>query len=358
VCPSTKRMSLQNMPNKAMQASARSEVLNILPVPFARRLILGVSLLSEYMELQQFWCLEYRDRRYLEHLSDNDLAQRARDIISNYTVLSDKGQISLQPVEEEGQLWIRLFTHICEEYRLRKKWFPAGFMKDAPIPQPTWPDLPKSVKALGDRKLEQGNFLVKYGECEFLRPTLDEGRIHISPASAYDDPSLNYAIKDDELEITWLSLPSDNVIEVIDPNTGKPKRRLNPTGNVKYTLKASTNYYAYCLSRIYGFRLFDDFEADCCLIIKQPMNFIERLFREFDKRMPGWKGFAKGVSYVDPLNAYTQDIDVFFYKHFRYAYQKEFRMVWTPPEDRKELDCIDLELGNLEEYCELVSLER
>jgi hypothetical protein len=309
------------------------------------------------MELQQFWCLEYRERKYLEHLSDSDLAQRARDIICNYTTLSDKGQIRFQPVQGEGRLWIRLFTHVCEEYRLRKKWFPPGFMKGAQVPRPTWPDLPRAVRALGNTRLEQGSFLVKYGKLKFLRSALDEGRIRISPASAYDDPSLNHAIRDNELEIAWFSAPSNNVIHVIDQSTGKPKRRLNPVGNVRYSLKAAANYYVYCLSRIYGLRLFDDFDADCCLVIRQPMNFIERLFKEFDRRIPGWRGFAAGVSYIDPLNAATQDINAHFYKHFRFSYQKEFRIVWTPPDNRRELEFIDLSLGNLEECAELVSLE-
>jgi hypothetical protein len=42
-------------------------------------------------------------------------------------------------------------------------------------------------------------FLVKYGLREYLEPALREGRIRVSPASRYADPSLNPAIRDNEL---------------------------------------------------------------------------------------------------------------------------------------------------------------
>lgn len=308
------------------------------------------------MEVQEFWSMEYRNRRYLEHLGEEDLAQRAKDIISNYTTLTAQGRISLHPIDEGGELWIRLFTHVIEEYRLRNKWFPPGFMKDAPIPKPTWPQVPKAVEAIRGRRLIPDEFLVKYGESRYLKPTLERGIIRIAPASSYNDPSLKQARKDNELEISWLSLPERNIIQVLDRETGKPRRNLTPVGNVKIGLEAPNNYYVYCLSYLYSLRLFDDFEADSCLIISRPLKFIERLFREFDKQLPGWKGISTGVSYIDPLNTKPDELNPFFYKHFRYAYQKECRIIWLPPTDEIQLDPIFLELGNLEEICELILL--
>jgi hypothetical protein len=308
------------------------------------------------MTREQYWRKEYRRRRYLEYLNDEDLAQRLRDIAGNYLILSDNGQMSFQNIEASGKLWIRLFTHVDEEYKLRNKEFPPGLFKGAMIPKPTWPDTPKAARAIGGRKLIQETYLVKYGQSKYLRPMLEQGILRIAPASAYNDPSLNPAIKDNELEISWLSLPSQNVVQFLDSATGKPKRILPVVGNLKYLLKSPNNYYVICLSQVYELRLFDDFSADCCLLINHPLKFIERVFREFSKRLPGWEPIAKGISYVDPFYAKATDIDTYFWKHFRYWYQREYRLVWLPTSNVMQLEPIVLELGNLHNCCELIVL--
>lgn len=55
------------------------------------------------------------------------------------------------------------------------------------------------------------------------------------PASAYDDPSLNPAIRDEELEVNVCDLPSVVEISVIDENTGEPVRSIQPIGNALFT---------------------------------------------------------------------------------------------------------------------------
>src|SRR5205085_8475920 len=116
---------------------------------------------------------------------------------------------------------------------------------------------------------------VKYGRSQFLTETLKKGILRISPASSYKDPSLNYAQQDDELEVALLGLPSEVKIEAIDEKTGKSKGRIEPIGNVKFMMRAPTNYYACCLSLTFNQRLFGDFQADCALIIKDPKEFLD-----------------------------------------------------------------------------------
>lgn len=313
------------------------------------------------MKRHEFWRMQYRRRRYLEHLSNEELEQRTKDVFCNLTVLSDKGQISFHPINEEGEYWMIMWTHLLEEFTLRHGPYPAGFsngfIKDAQIVKPTYPEIPKAVEAIKGRDLRSGTFLVKYGKYQYLRPAFEKGLIRVAPASFYDDPSLNPAIKDNELELSVFAHPSDVEIQIIDENTGAPTSRVAPFGNVIYTLKSPTNYYVYCLSSIYAYRTFDDFEADCCLMITQPREFIRRLLRAFDKNLNGWRGFATAVTYVDPMNANPNNLDVFFSKHFRYSYQKEYRAIWLPPNTEDHLDPFMLELGSLKHLSELIPLE-
>lgn len=94
-----------------------------------------------------------------------------------------------------------------------------------------------------------------------------------------------------------------------------------------------------------------------CLLITDPHAFLQKIAYATAQRLPGWISDARGVKYIDPLNATIRDVEVCFSKHFRYAYQKEYRIAWLPPEDREKLEPIELEIGSLEDCAELISLE-
>ena len=62
------------------------------------------------------------------------------------------------------------------------------------------------------------------------------------------------------------------------------------------------------------------------------------------------------VNYIDPVRPPSRLIDVAMSKHFRYSYQKEHRFVWLPTEPTHSLPHLDVEIGGLEEYAELITL--
>jgi hypothetical protein len=43
-------------------------------------------------------------------------------------------------------------------------------------------------------------------------------------------------------------------------------------------------------------------------------------------------------------------------KHFRYAWQREFRLAWGPPNARDKLESVEFVWGPLDECCELLTL--
>jgi len=307
------------------------------------------------------WLAQYRTRRYMEHLAENELRQRAKDVFLNQLVLTKEAKIGLPPINAEGQYWMILWTHVLEEFVIRYGPYPAGFtngfMKDlSSFPRPDIPLAKLAAKAVQSREVVQGTYIVKYGKAQYLKKAFKNGKILIAPATSYGDPSLNPAIRDEELEVTIQPPPSEFRMEIIDPNTGEKKGDIRPLGN-KITTSSQTDYYVYCLSNLLTPRLFLDFDhADACLLITSPQKFIELIVKEFEQVATSFIAMSKPVRYIDPLNTHLDDIEIFFCKHFHYAYQKEFRIVWLPYEPCQKLDYVYLTLGNLEDVCELITL--
>lgn len=312
------------------------------------------------MKRHEMWRAQYRTRRHMEHLAEDELRQRAKDVFLNQLVLTNEAKIGLPPINAEGQYWMIQGTHVLEEFVIRYGPYPAGFtngfMKDISIPRPDVPLAEFAAKAVQSREVAQGTYIVKYGKAQYLKQAFGNGKIRIAPAASYSDPSLNPAIRDEELELTIQPPPSEFRMEIIDPNTGEKKGDIKPIGN-KITTSSQTNYYIYCLSHLFTPRLFLDFDhADACLLITNPQKFIKRIVKEFEQVATGFIVMAKPVRYIDPLNTRLDDIEIFFCKHFRYAYQKEFRIVWLPHEPCQKLDYVYLTLGSLEDVCELITL--
>ncbi|MDQ3179392.1 MAG: hypothetical protein M3Q33_02610 [Acidobacteriota bacterium] len=275
-------------------------------------------------------------------------------------LLSEELKISFHPINEEGIYWWTIFTHILEEFVLRgyKPPEPIGKrFEEIQIPKYDLEGLPNAVESFKKMSLIQGQFLLKYGKYKYLQSCLEEGKIRIMPASSYDDPSLNHAIRDAELEIKFSGIPSEIKMEVFDGKTGQPKGFITPTGNLNYTLKSRTSYYVYCLANKYSLRMYGDFEADCCLVIKDPDKFIQKLIKVFSSQLTDYKVIVNDCNYFDPLNARADNLDVYFSKHFRFSYQKEFRIIWLPPKPAAKLEPVFLELGNLAEFCEIIRLK-
>ena len=279
------------------------------------------------MKRHMVWRSQYRRRRYLEHVGEDELIQRFKDVMSNQTVLTEDLKIGLHPIQHGGEYWGVMFTHILEECVLRKYKYPEPFayhISDALIPKFDWPGLSRAVEQFNKLNLQPGSFLVKFGKAEHLRDTLETGTIRILPASHYGDPSLNQAIKDSELQVQFFDLPAEVKLEVVDGKTGKPKGHIQPTGNVAYTLESNSNYYAYCMTSALSIRLFGDFEANACLIVRSPSDFIVRIAEAFYRLKPAWKCISGNVDYYDPFNVEPSRLGVHFSKHFVLLIKRSF----------------------------------
>ena len=149
--------------------------------------------------------LQYHADRYMQHLSAQELEQRAKDIHLNQLVLEEK-KIGLHPINQEGEYWMKVFAHLLEEFKIRYGRYPAGFendfMKEVRIPDPRLDAANKACNIVKSLKIESGKYLFKFSKLRWLEQVYRKGEIRISPAASYNDPSLNSAIQDDELRFT------------------------------------------------------------------------------------------------------------------------------------------------------------
>jgi hypothetical protein len=306
------------------------------------------------MRRQDHWRQQYQNDRYMQALSHDEIENRLKDIMSNQAILSEKGQISLHSPTDGGEYWIILFTHVLEELEMRSIPYSnvlrKGFLKDASLVKPTFPDEPKAKKRIDEIGGIKSNQLYKFGKHKWLKDAFRFGRFRIAPASLYKDPSLNKAIHDDELSFKINLRNSDFIIQ-------NEQGEKTPTfGKIVYQLQSKTNYFVHCFAANYTYREFDDFDGDVCIVIKEQRKFIQKMMASVRKIKPDFNGFASGVRYIDPLNCNPDAVDIFFSKHFKYSYQNEYRTVWLPPDPIMELESFAIEIGSMESYAEYIRI--
>ena len=306
------------------------------------------------MVRHEIWRQEYRKHRYMEYLSCEELVDRTKDILANMTTLTEKGQLGLHGLGTVGQYWMIIWTHLLEEFVLRYGPYPNGFtdgvLKDASIVNTTYPEPPCSKTSIDGIGGVKPNQLYKFGKYEHLIEMIKRGRIRIAPASYYSDPSLNKAIRDDELSIQVQKRADRIRIKNIEGE------KIPAFGSVKYKLTSNTNYFVHCFSAGYTYREFDDFEANACVVISEPTTLFKKMMRAARKALPDYDGFASQIKYIDPLNCEPGCVDIFFAKHFKYSYQNEVRVIWLPKIPVEKIEPFFIEIGSMEKYAKLIRI--
>ncbi len=307
------------------------------------------------MKRHEWWQHVYRQRRYLEHAKAEEIKQRLQDLMDNLSYFNEEGKIVMKNPLEEGE-W-ELFTHVLEELKLRGEVVGPELIQGAHFGGRRYVSCKRAAQLWKGYGLPQGTYLLKFSKLKYLRPLLNAGSLRVAPASFYHDPSLNFSIRDKELEFTE-ELYGAKVHYPPDQDFSVPKDQwieMPVIGNVKSVVRSDGDYYIACFSSQYEYRLYDDFEAEACLVIRDIGRFAKSLQVRVEEMLPGWKFSFGGVDYRDPYHP-NPKVNIFFCKHFRYAYQKEFRFVWEPPPKQEVLKPIHLELGPLKDYCELLCL--
>jgi len=301
---------------------------------------------------------QYDLRRYARHLSDAELNQRSHDIFLNLLRVNHDAKIGVKPITPANEIWLEKWTHVLEEMQLRYGPYPAGFTRDILNPE-TIPDFAsdlarKAAFALSSTGLKQGDVFIKFGKREYMERLHLEGSLRIQAASYFSKTEHNGAVRDDELALNLCIFLSRNQIvnlvrnpEEVPPNV--------PDHRLEVGIRALGDYWLYCLTNSVEPRLFVDFNADSCVIIRDRNRFARMLREATRSRIPTAMRDCS-AAYVDPLLPTTANIDVPFAKHFRYAYQDEYRFCWLPSPPVDQLRPLDVQLGSLRDFSNLIVL--
>ena len=150
--------------------------------------------------LQEWWCAEYRKRRYLEHATRAELKQRIYDLLGSMRDFSAEGKMVFRsPLEDD---WAQLFTHVLEELKLRNEPLTDEILSCDRPDGSRYQSVRRAAELWQPGNHPEGTYLLKFGKLKYLRPLLNVGALRVSPASSYADQSHNASIRDEELEFT------------------------------------------------------------------------------------------------------------------------------------------------------------
>ncbi len=282
------------------------------------------------------WRLEYRANRYLRELTVEELLARAGDFLTNLAVHAPDGKISLKSVDLDGDsCGTQRFTHVLEEMTIRGiSYRDSAVFRSMKPPKPKSPKVMRALKTLAGRTWPS-DILVKFSKRRYMGELLQAGRGRLSPASSYNDESIGYARADNESSISAYLDPADAHRFAAVSHEGNRSVGHDVDvpylGSVQIQAQANTDFYVYCLAEAADARLFDDFDADTCVVITNPNEFKARLQNAVSTQLPDWKFIDGPVMYFDPFFCPVHQMVPHFWKHFRFSYQREYRLVWLPP---------------------------
>ncbi|MDD5090750.1 MAG: hypothetical protein PHQ23_07510 [Candidatus Wallbacteria bacterium] len=242
-------------------------------------------------------------------------------------------------------------------YWLRKEYLTLTEFKERCIGVETidssYKQLASQKPILAPQNYRGGKILVKYGKRKHVEKMLSLGEFRISPATAYAKKDLEDSRQDDELN-RHNYIDSDSVSITFEDGTKIPAM-----GYLKHTRSIPTDYYLFCLSRVFDNTLFYDFQADACLVIHNPEVFIKRVERIKHSIFQDYNFWDFQVYYYDPFEPeenFKTAHDPANAKDFKFAYQKEHRMIWLPPTGKQAEKPVMIRIGSLEDIAEIYTL--
>lgn len=306
------------------------------------------------------WRNAYRERRFLRHLSEVELQQRVRDVMLNMMVLTPGARIGLGSVQDpEAQRWMIRWTQVLEEMQIRygppPNGFTNGFLRQEPFPDFAGDLGRKAASTFASRKLDPEQTLIKYGSAKYMAALLSKGRARIQPASFFKANHLNSAIQDDELSLRLsLVVSRDEITSLVQNPQDVSENAGDHALHLNYG--ADGDFWLYCVTQSLEPRLFVDFNASACVIIKNKKAFSDRLGQAAASQIVSCSYACGKAVYVDPHQPDSANIRIQFAKHFRYTYQREYRFAWIPERPTRALAPVDIEMGPLDDIAILVEL--
>lgn len=299
----------------------------------------------------------YRARKlYLRGLSDSALSERLVHWLNNCMQLSSSGMVNLCATENPD--YFHRLTDAIAETALRsgdlskiqdkRMWSPQKNVIINPSEQTSAKisDLQKYVSN------SEAMPLLRFGERRYMRELYNAGGLLFQKASTFGQNE-NLSVRDDELTLLMKRYVPKDELKLL-PGTPDPEEfRARGLGlNISYTCP---DFLVLCMTDTINLRLVSDWNAEAVVIIHDPEEFLRRLksaSRELLRKANSRALEAGKVRYIDPYFPLNCP-DVPFSKHYKFAYQREFRFVIRGA-TQLELTDRKLEIGSLRDIADLV----
>lgn len=169
------------------------------------------------------WRHEYEQMRYLREVHDVVLKRRFDDLAANLWSTDAAGNVTPPRSSESRQGILRLLLHTVLEQMERGGEDARDFSEQALRDASAAGYVPPRLKSpfTGSPAC-----YAKFGKRDHIRAAYERGALRIMPASSYDDPSLNSAQADKELEHATVTPNEHLMFKLYGLNAeGTPERR-------------------------------------------------------------------------------------------------------------------------------------
>lgn len=296
---------------------------------------------------------------YLRGLSDSALSERLVHWMNNCLQLSSTGMINLCAIENPDYFH-RLMDVLAEtalrsgdisNAQDRNVWSPETNVMIKPSEQTS--EKIKKVQKLATAKAD--TLLLRFGTKKYMRELYKTGGLLFQEASTFSQAE-NLSVRDDELTLLMKRYVPKDELNLI-PGAPESKAIKERGAGLNISLSCP-DFLVLCLTDSINLRLVSDWNAEAVVVIHDSTEFAKRLRGASEglvQKIGGDVFEAGKVRYIDPYFPLDHP-DVPFCKHYKFAYQREFRFVLR---GRNKVNFIDrkLEIGSIEDISDLVEFE-
>ncbi len=298
------------------------------------------------------WMPEYYRARYLREVHDGALQLRFDDLATNLWSTDADGKVTPPRSSYVRNGILRLLFHTKLEQIGRGR---GGVLEFDECAIRETSSASYAQPQLTSPFVGSPHCYAKFGKKEHIRDAIERGVLRIAPASSYDDPSLNPAQTDKELEHYTVTPNKRLMMKMYGMDEEGNEIELPVQGKEFFQFMMVQDFYVWCCGLGYDARLFHEFDADAVLVIRDKDAFRSRLAAVMADILPAGQLKDGPLGYYDPYTSRSDQILPIFSKHFRYLYQNEYRFAWTVAKDTS-LEPIFVELGPLYDVAEMLEL--
>ena len=295
---------------------------------------------------------------YLRGLTDSALSERLVHWVNNCTQLSSSGMVLLCATENPD-FFHRLLDVISETAlrhgdvsaaQDRSMWDTSRNVMINPGQETT-----EKINRLSHFLQPNGPpFLLRFGSRSNMQELVASGGLLFQEASTFGNAE-NLSVQDDELTLLMKRyIPTNELHHILE--TPVPTPFEGPGMGLNFALSCP-NFLVLCMTDTINFRMISDWNAEAVAVIHDPLEFKRRL-KDVTADLisgAGAKQLEGGkVRYIDPYFPLSRP-DVPFCKHYKFAYQREYRFVIRGPK-RVTFAQRKLALGPLKDIATFVDL--